>query len=167
MTTGDVTVWHLALRDPAGLVPASVADVEVSVEPDPAVSRALYDEVGAAHGWVDRHGRDLDWWRERLAGGTVLTAHVDGELAGWAELMPVADGEVELTLLGVRERARGRGVGGHLLTAAVQHAFADGAAAVLLETCSLDGPAALPNYQRRGFVVERVVEERRALRRAA
>jgi GNAT superfamily N-acetyltransferase len=45
----------------------------------------------------------------------------------------------------------GRGLGKHLLTQAVQTAWGLGAARVWLHTCTLDDPAALPNYLARGF----------------
>src|SRR5438094_198572 len=44
-----------------------------------------------------------------------------------------------------------RGFGKHLLTEAVRHAWAEGARRVWLHTCTLDHPAALPNYVARGF----------------
>ena len=43
-------------------------------------------------------------------------------------------------------------MGKHLLTLAAEIAFTIGAARVWLHTCTLDDPAALPNYLARGFV---------------
>ncbi len=58
---------------------------------------------------------------------------------------------------------RGRGIGGDLLARALTHALGPmGGARVVVETCDLDGPAALPNYRRRGL---RVVRTERELRR--
>ena len=45
----------------------------------------------------------------------------------------------------------GCGLGRHLLTCAVEVAWAIGASRVWLHTCTLDDPAALPNYLARGF----------------
>jgi GNAT superfamily N-acetyltransferase len=47
----------------------------------------------------------------------------------------------------------GRGMGGWLLTRAVQEAFALDASRILLNTCTLDAPQALPNYLARGFTI--------------
>ena len=47
---------------------------------------------------------------------------------------------------------QGRGLGKHLLSAGVVHAYDDGAQRIWLHTCTLDGPYALANYQARGFV---------------
>jgi GNAT superfamily N-acetyltransferase len=44
----------------------------------------------------------------------------------------------------------GQGLGGFLLTHALRRAF-ELAPRVCLHTCTLDGPAALPNYQARGL----------------
>jgi hypothetical protein len=50
----------------------------------------------------------------------------------------------------------GLGLGAHLLTVAVEEAASIRATSVWLHTCSLDHPAALANYQARGFVPFRV-----------
>jgi hypothetical protein len=48
-----------------------------------------------------------------------------------------------------------RGLGGALLTRAVDEAFAMGGRRVWLHTCTLDAPRALPAYMARGFRVFR------------
>ncbi len=54
----------------------------------------------------------------------------------------------------------GRGLGAHLLAEGVARAWAmDGTRRVWVHTCSLDGPAALANYEARGFVVFKKVTE--------
>jgi GNAT superfamily N-acetyltransferase len=42
-------------------------------------------------------------------------------------------------------------MGKHLLTRAVEQAWAEGANRVWLHTCTLDDKAAMPNYLKRGF----------------
>jgi hypothetical protein len=49
----------------------------------------------------------------------------------------------------------GRGLGGWLLTRAAEESFALGANRVILNTCTLDAPQALPNYLARGFAIVR------------
>ena len=46
----------------------------------------------------------------------------------------------------------GRGLGGYLLGEGIARAWAAGARRVWVHTCSLDGPAALANYEARGMV---------------
>ena len=65
---------------------------------------------------------------------------------------------MEIVYFGLIGRYFGRGLGGWMLTRAVEEAFALGATRVILNTCTLDAPQALPNYLARGFVIMR--EER-------
>jgi GNAT superfamily N-acetyltransferase len=71
--------------------------------------------------------------------------------------------DIEIKLFGLLPEWIGRRVGGWLLTEAVRRAWATGPARVILNTCSLDGPAALPNYLARGFTVEREEHQLRDL----
>ena len=65
--------------------------------------------------------------------------------------------EVEILYFGLVPEAIGHGLGGFLLARTVEQAWALGAERVVLNTCTLDAPQALPNYEARGFV--RVREE--------
>jgi GNAT superfamily N-acetyltransferase len=71
--------------------------------------------------------------------------------AGYFELEKHSDGSIEIAYFGLLQEFIGRGLGKHLLTAAVSQAWKDGANRVWLHTCTLDDPAALPNYVKRGF----------------
>ena len=59
--------------------------------------------------------------------------------------------EVEIASFGLLPGFAGRGLGGALLAAVTRAAWENGAGRVWLHTCSLDSPAALPSYERRGF----------------
>jgi len=85
----------------------------------------------------------------------VWTLNVRGETAGYFELQRHPDDTVEVMYFGLVESFIGRGLGGWLLTRAVEEAFALGARRVILNTCTLDSPRALPNYLARGFVIVR------------
>jgi GNAT superfamily N-acetyltransferase len=160
----EVTTWYLEQTDPGRLVPARPAAVEVvrAQVPSPELSRYLYLAVGGDHLWTDRlpwSHRDWTEWLERPGVETWL-AWDRGTPAGYAELHPSAEGEVELICFGLLPAFTGRGLGGHLLTEAAARAWdlADRwdlppTRRVWLHTCSLDGPAALPNYLKRGFEV--------------
>ena len=76
---------------------------------------------------------------------------VAGAPAGYFELRRDRDGGVEIAYFGLLPEFTGRGLGGHLLTAAVERAWAPGPERVWLHTNTLDHPAALPNYLKRGF----------------
>jgi GNAT superfamily N-acetyltransferase len=115
--------------------------------------RALYRDVGRAYHWRDR----LTWSDVALAeylGRPDVFVWIlrDGATnAGFFELVRQADGSVEIAYFGLLEPFFGRGLGKYLLTVAVDEAWSLGASQVWLHTCTLDGPAALPNYLARGF----------------
>jgi hypothetical protein len=71
---------------------------------------------------------------------------------GWYELRRVADDDsVEIAYFGLAPGALGQGLGKHLLSYAVLDAWGMKPSRVWLHTCTLDHPAALPNYLARGF----------------
>jgi GNAT superfamily N-acetyltransferase len=157
-----VTTWYLEMTDPAELreaAPVEGFEVRLLEPPDPGISARLYAEVGGPYAWTDRLAWDRERWREHLEKPGVETwlGLLDGEPAGFAELVPEGD-EVEIASFGLLPGFPGRGLGGALLAAAIRAAWNHGPARVWLHTCSLDSPAALPSYQRRGF--RRYHEER-------
>jgi GNAT superfamily N-acetyltransferase len=154
----DVVRTYLEMRSPGELRPArAAAEPGVVVErlaPCPvAAYRVLYDAVGRAYHWRDR----LAWSDERLGSYLarptvdVWVLRVSGETAGYFELVRHGDGSVELAYFGLVGRFIGRGLGGFLLTRAVEEAWRLGPSRVWLHTCTLDAPSALPNYRKRGF----------------
>jgi GNAT superfamily N-acetyltransferase len=82
---------------------------------------------------------------------SVWVLYHGNDVAGYFELAGGDDGSVEIAYFGLTGPYIGRGLGKHLLTCAVEQSWAMGASRVWLHTCTLDHPAALPNYHRRGF----------------
>jgi GNAT superfamily N-acetyltransferase len=160
-------VWYLEMPAPGDLRPARDAGVTVELvdPPDGEVNHRFYREVGAAHHWVDLLERPPEWWHEHAGRVETWIARAGGEPAAYAELAQRLDGSVDVAYFGVLPAHQGRGIGGHLLTAAVRRAWELGAARVTVNTCELDGPHALDNYRARGFVVAREAVEDRALSR--
>jgi GNAT superfamily N-acetyltransferase len=117
------------------------------------VYRQLYREVGEPWYWHDR----LEWSDEKLARHLaspdvgVWELLVAGESAGYFELQRHDDASVEIAYFGLTPTFMDRGLGGALLTRAVEEAFAMDARRVWLHTCTLDSPRALPTYHARGF----------------
>ncbi len=150
---------YLEMRDPSSLSHATLPDaawrVERVLDCPPAFWRFLYAEVGRAHQWVDR----LPWSpaeiRAYLADPavTLWLLTVWGAPAGYFELRRDPDGSIEIAYFGLLREFLGRGLGGHLLTQAVQRAWDAGATRVWVHTSTLDHPSALPNYLKRGFKV--------------
>lgn len=154
---GTVTIWHLELREPEQFAAAAPSPVPYqlirSEIPQPELNRFLYASVGADWTWYMR----LDWtyaqWLEDLSRPEVTTwiAYVRGTPAGYFELEEQAEAAVEIRYFGLLPGFIGKGMGGALLSDAVRTAWSFGAKRVWLHTCSLDHPAALGNYQARGF----------------
>jgi GNAT superfamily N-acetyltransferase len=67
------------------------------------------------------------------------------------EFKPHGDGSVEIACFGLLPEYIGRGWGKYLLSEAVREAWRERPTRVWLHTCTLDHPAALPNYLERGF----------------
>ena len=60
---------------------------------------------------------------------------------------------IKIEGLGLLPEFIGKGLGGGLLSAATEKAFAWGAKRIWLHTATDDHPAALPNYEKRGFKI--------------
>ena len=118
---------------------------------------ALYALVGERWHWRDRARMDPADLGRYLASPDVHVwiLSVEGETAGYFELQRYPDARVEIMYFGLAQAFIGRGLGGWMLTRAVEEAFALGASHVTLHTCTLDAPAALPNYLARGFSIVR------------
>lgn len=122
--------------------------------------RSLYQRVGERWHWRDRNS----WSDDRLAAWlarpevALWVLIVDEASAGFFELLHHETGGVEIVYFGLAAPVIGRGLGAWLLARAVEEAWAMGATWVGLNTCTLDGPHALPNYLARGFVPYRTEE---------
>ncbi|MGQ0838246.1 GNAT family N-acetyltransferase [Actinokineospora sp.] len=140
-------------------------------------SRFLYASVGGDWFWTDRLSWTRDQWVEYLARPMVETwvAYQRGTPAGYVELAGVSTEdrtEVEIAYFGLLPGFLGQGLGGHLLGVGLTRAWdmADrwpGTPAVRrvwVHTCTLDGPAALANYQARGMVAYRTDTAEQAMR---
>jgi GNAT superfamily N-acetyltransferase len=153
----EVVRTYLELSAPAALKPAPPFPPGARVVcRDPcsiADYRRLYRAVGALWYWRDRLAWDDDTLRAHLASRDIAIREllVGDESAGFFELRRSGDAEVEIAYFGLMPAFIGRGLGGALLTRAVEEAWRFGGTRVWLHTCTLDSPHALPNYRARGF----------------
>ena len=157
----DVVRTHLEMGELAALRPEGrtpPGDVTLTRERmNTARYRALYSAVGALWHWRDRLLLSEAELSTYLASPNVhvwVLRSLQHE-AGYFELQRHPDSRVEIMYFGLLHEYIGRGLGGWLLTRAVEEAFALDASRVTLHTCTLDGTAALPNYLARGFVIVR------------
>ncbi|BCH33379.1 N-acetyltransferase [Mesorhizobium sp. L-8-10] len=116
--------------------------------------RYLLDRVGRKWHWVNA----LRLSDEELAAGLhapgrdVRVLYLDGAPAGFFDLKPQLPDHTELAYFGMMDQAMGQGIGRWFLGAAIEAAWATDPQAVTVQTCTLDHPAALPLYQKLGFV---------------
>lgn len=149
------TVFHLEILSPSELKPAEVRSGFEFVEIRSASeSSRLYREVGGSWQWEDRLPWSLERWEHWVSSSNVITWHVffNGEEAGYVEVERQAEGSVEIVYFGLLPEMIGKGLGGGMLTLAVRRIWEmDGTERVWLHTCTEDHPAAMANYEKRGF----------------
>ena len=140
-----------------GRVPSEPVELTLRRQIAPEEYLELYTMVGERWLWRDRLAWTLDELQRYLANPDVhvWSAHVRDRTAGYFELRQHADHTVEVMYFGLAPAFIGRGIGGWLLTRAAEEAFALGVSRVILNTCTLDAPQALPNYIARGFTIVR------------
>ena len=133
-------------------------------ERDWRFNRDLYFAVGEQWQWIDKRPWTDKQWREYAAAPALRTfaAYYGDTLAGYYELRRDTEAGVEIAYFGLLPEFIGRGLGGALLTSAIEAAWSrcGGIAPkrVWVHTCNLDHPKALANYQARGMVVYKVEE---------
>lgn len=167
----NVTITYLQLLAPEEIKPSSrpaPQDVRIELVQDisPEYSKFLYRSVGSDLNWADRLNSTREEWDAvlRQDGSETWVLYRRGAPQGYVELVTeVVDGrsEVEVFYFGLFPQAIGQGLGGLLLTEVLRQAWAVDSrtpglppvSRVWLHTCSLDGPAALPNYEARGLKV--------------
>lgn len=159
MTTIEVIRTYLRHDGPAPLVTACPLDGAILEQAAPcpaALYLWLYRETGRDYHWVDRLGWSESATAAYLAesGREIWILRAGPVPQGWFELGPgTAPDHRELVYFGLLPWAAGRtsGLGRWLLEATLRVAFSGGATALEVNTCTLDHPAALPNYHARGF----------------
>ena len=153
----DVTTYYLEMTDPQELCAKPLLRQDVDIKqaqvPCPELNRFLYTAVGGDWYWIDRLPWTYAQWREWVEQPTLETwiAYVAGTPAGYFELEAQAEGNVELVYFGLLPQFIGTGLGGPLLTVAIERAWHMGASRLWVHTCTLDHPGALANYCARGF----------------
>jgi GNAT superfamily N-acetyltransferase len=160
-----VTTWFLEMHGRADLQPARPAPPAFNLVraeiPCPQLNRFLYTAVGAQWQWYTRLTWDYSQWLAYLNRPDLETwvAYVSGTPAGYFELERQKTGAVQIQYFGLLPDFVGKGLGGALLTAAVERAWDMGADRVWVHTCDLDHPQALANYTARGFHLYDTVQD--------
>jgi len=125
----EVVVTDLEMTHPAQLRPGAAPRAEATFvragRPAPELSRFFYRAVGGDWYWLDRLDWTYDQWRAWVTapGHELWTCWVDGVPAGYVELDRQHEGDVEVAYFGLLPEFAGLGLGGWLLTRAVERAW--------------------------------------------
>ncbi|MBW8192693.1 GNAT family N-acetyltransferase [Neiella marina] len=135
--------------------PSDDALVVECQSPQFELNRFFYQYVGAAWQWFDKANWTEQQWRDYALRDELKLFMLlwQGSPAGYFELERQRDGSVQIAYFGVAPGFLDKGLGGFLLTQALQHAWQWGTDRVWVHTCDLDHPNALANYQARGMTV--------------
>ena len=151
----DVTIKFLEMNSPAELRPkrTSLAGVTVTrvPQPMPELNRFFYATVGADYSWIDRLSWPLSRWREcaEQSRSRHLRPRRGRDPRGLLRARsPREPRDRDQVLRPARRLSSARGSAAHMLTAAVEAAWAEGAKRVILDTCSLDHPRAFEQLRR-------------------
>lgn len=115
--------------------------------------RYLHGAVGKPHFWISRQ-KLSDQALSAIIHDDQVELYVlyrAGAPAGFFELDFRQSPQAELSFLGLVPDAIGRGLGRFLLCEAVSMAWSRNPVRLIVQTCTLDHPRALPLYQRSGF----------------
>ncbi|USE37099.1 GNAT family N-acetyltransferase [Endozoicomonas sp. SCSIO W0465] len=153
-----VTIWSLEMTSQDELIHKPVTDPDLVIQECQVkqfqFNRFLYSYIGQPWQWTDKLVWSEDQWRDYAENNNLRlwVGYYRGSPAGYFELQKV-NGDIEIVYFGLAQPFIGKGLGGTLLSTAIQEAWNWGAKRVWVHTCSLDHPFALKNYQARGLRV--------------
>lgn len=164
MTMPPLVTTYLEMRSPKQLRPKRCADARFETralaELDWRFSRDMYFRVGEPWNWIDKRGWTDEQWQEygKTPELRTFAAYYQDALVGYYELRRDTDDGVEIAYFGLLPELIGRGLGGALLTSAIEEAWrmSPAPSRVWVHTCNRDHPQALANYQARGMVVYKI-----------
>lgn len=136
--------------------------VREKTERDWRFNRDLYLRVGEQWDWIDKRPWTDEQWKEyATAELRTFGGYYDDALVGYYELRRDREAGIEIAYFGLLPEWIGRGLGGALLTSAIEAAWRiePNTSRVWVHTCNRDHPQALANYQARGMIVYKVEEE--------
>jgi GNAT superfamily N-acetyltransferase len=153
----DVTVYYLEMLAPSNRsVPAPRDGLTVLHVQSPTAPyyRSLYNAVGKDFYWLSRRKMSDEALAAVIADlrDELYVLHVDATPAGITELDRRQSDEIELVNFGLMPDFIGQGLGKWFLQWTIDKAWSYEPKRLWLDTCTLDHPAALPNYLKAGFV---------------
>jgi GNAT superfamily N-acetyltransferase len=166
MTVESLITTYLEMRSRDQLRPKRASmrfQIREKTERDWRFNRDLYLCVGEQWDWIDKRSWTADKWKEYATAPELRTfaGYYADALAGYYELRRDREGGIEIAYFGLLPGWIGRGLGGALLTSAIEAAWGmePNPSRVWVHTCNRDHPQALANYQARGMLVYKVEQE--------
>ena len=166
MAAKPLVTTYLEMRSPDQLRPKRADarfEVREQTRGDWRFNCDLYLRVGNQWDWTDKRPWTADQWKEYATAPELRTfaGYYDDALAGYYELRRDKEGGIEIAYFGLLPEWIGRGLGGALLTSAIERAWRmePNPSRVWVHTCNRDHPQALANYQARGMIVYKIEEE--------
>ncbi len=155
--TTRVTRLEMLERPTRPTVPAPAGRmVSLQKLDSPTVSfyRWLNETVGRRWTWVNVRAWSDEKVAEVIAQASeeVYLLSVGGVPAGYCHISRAVPGETEISYFGLLPEFIGAGLGWYFINAMIDIAWLGEVKRIWLNTCDLDHPRALGNYQRAGFV---------------
>lgn len=154
-----MTVTFLEMKGKPSVLPPPQPSGKVAIlraaKPPVHFYRYLYNTIGEPYHWVDRRRMSDAELGELVQCPEIelFVLYVDGCPAGMAELDFRQPKVGLLAYFGLLPDFIGKRLGSYFLYQAVYNAWAHPIITLLVNTCTLDHPRALPLYQRMGFSV--------------
>src|SRR5262249_54401851 len=128
MSAQPLITTYLEMRSVDQLRPKRAGaqfQVREKMNPDWRFNRDLYFRVGEQLGWIDKRSWTEDKWKQYAIAPDLRTfaAFYDDALAGYYELRRDEEGGIEIAYFGLLPEWIGRGLGGALLTTAIEQAW--------------------------------------------
>jgi GNAT superfamily N-acetyltransferase len=163
MSAHPLITTHLEMRSVDQLRPKHAGpqfQVREKMNPDWRFNRDLYFRVGEQWDWIDKRPWTEDQWKQYAKAPELRTfaGYYDQTLAGYFELRRDGERGIEIAYFGLLPEWIGGGLGGALLTSAIEQAWrvTPKPSRVWVHTCNRDHPQALANYQARGMTVYKI-----------
>lgn len=153
------TSYRLEMHSPEELRPKQHGVPDFRIEkmeiPFPELNKFFHTVVGYEYMWGGRSDWGRKEWYDYVNRDELETwvAYMKGTPAGYFEIEKHETGEMQIECFGLVPQFVGKGLGGILLTRAVQRCWELTDKLVFLKTCSHDHPHALKNYLARGFQI--------------
>ena len=155
----NITIYYLEMNSPEAFLGSkdnlSLNVVESEIKQF-KINRFLYQLVGEQWQWLDKNKWTDKQWKDYAEDMNLRTwiAYHRGTIAGYFELKTNDDHSVEIAYFGLAPQFIGKGFGGYLLSQAIINAWEiPNTSRVKVNTCTLDHPNALKNYQARGMQI--------------